>query len=340
MGHRKILGIVVPGVLLLVAAGWAAAWWFAAAAVERGIHAWIEDQRAMGNVVELRALTMGGFPLSIRATAEEATVGLQGVEWSGGTIVAEAPVWAPKRIALTLPGEQHLRVSPAGSVPVALTARGGGTGRVTIGDAGRPLEAVIALSDVTATPALVGVAPATIAALDVTLSQPAEPPASSHETGLAIVLGARDVRLPPGAHNPFGAPVETAYATLRVQGRPPAPEPDSLSAWSREGGTVEVDSLDVAWGPLKLALNGTLALDRDLQPQAAMTARVRGAQEALTALQGHFRPNELNMARAVVGMLARPDESGEPVVTAPVTIQSRAVFLGPLKVAAVPLIRW
>ena len=129
-------------------------------------------------------------------------------------------------------------------------------------------------------------------------------------------------------------------AVAALEAGAPQIHPEALAAWSQGGGTVEVDSAALDWGPLKLAMNGTLALDRDLQPTAAMTAEVRGAAQTLSALQDQLKPNELNIARTVVAMLARPDGDGEPVIKAPLTIQHRGLFVGPLKLAPVPVIQW
>jgi len=204
--------------------------------------------------------------------------------------------------------------------------------------AGQPVELWLGLTDLTAQP---DVAPLPIAALDLTARQPAEPPAGHTATGLSVAVAASGADLPEDIPGSLGRKVERALVSARVLGRPPRPEPASLSAWSREGGTVQLDNLLLDWGPLKLAMNGTLALDRELQPQAALTAEVRGAQAVLDAVQGQLRPKEVALARTMLSMLARPAEpGGEPVITAPVTVQNRALFLGPLKVAALPAVVW
>ncbi|HYG85710.1 MAG TPA: DUF2125 domain-containing protein [Azospirillum sp.] len=340
MTLSKRLTIAAAVLLLALAAAWSVAWWIVAGSVERGLLAWAEAQRAQGATVEIKDLTVGGFPLVVRASTGEARVAAQGLDWRGTGIVAEAPLWDSSRIDVTLPGVQHLRVTPNGGLPVELTAGNGGVGHVLVSETGIPLEGRLIFPGATLTPEVPGRPVFTAAGLEVTLSQPAEPPADHQQTGLGATLTVHEVQLPGASPAALGSVVHRAAVALRVQGRPPQIQPASLAAWSRDGGTVEMDSLALDWGPLKLALNGTLALDKELQPMAAMTAEVRGAAQALAAVQDQLRPNEMNVARSIVGMLARPDEDGEPVIKAPVTIQYRSLFVGPLKVASVPMIQW
>lgn len=337
MRTRKVIGSALLA-LAFAATAYSVWWWQAASAVERGVLAWIEEQRAAGTMVEHRGLSVTGYPLSIRATLEAPQLATRGAAWQGTRLVAEAPPWNHTRIALALPGEQRLTLAQPNQPPFDLRARGGGTGHVLLTLGGQPMELSLGFSDLVAQPDAL---PVPIATLDLTAAQPAEPPAGHTDAGLAVSATARGVMLPEEAPGSLGRQVERALVAARVMGSPPRPEPASLSAWSRDGGTVQLDSVALDWGPLKLAMNGTLALDSALQPQAALTAEVRGFQAVLDALQGVFRPKELAFARTMLTMLARPaGPGGEPVLTAPVTVQNQALFLGPLKVAALPPVVW
>lgn len=340
MRPTRRFGLAASLSLAVLGGAWAGAWWVAARGVESGVHDWVEAQRAQGIDVRFSALSLGGFPFALRATASDGAITARNLEWSGQAVVAEAPVWDPKTITLTLPGRQRLSIDAGGTnLPARLEAMGG-NGRVILGDDGQPVETVLTFADVAVTPMAPHATPAAVKTITLTLTRPTLPPADSQETGLSLAVSADGITLPPEAAA-LGAAMEKAEAVVRVQGRPPAPEPASLSAWSRNGGTVELERLAVNWGPMRLSLNGTFALDHDLQPQAAMTMEVRGAQETLTALQTLLKPKDVNMARTVLSMLSRPAaDDGKPVVTAPVTIQSRALFLGPLRVAAVPEVVW
>ncbi len=333
---RRLAFASVTAVAVAVA-GWGGAWFAAARTVEHGIRDWAETQRAHGVDVRFAALTMEGFPFAVRAVATDGAIATRAVQWQGTKVVAEAAIWSPSSIALTLPGPQRLTIdNGAGTTRLEAPA---GHGRVLLGADGQPVDATLTFADVTVAPAVPHSAPARVRTLSLTMTQPGQPPVDPQATGLTMALSADGITLPPEAAA-LGPAMERAEATVRVQGRPPAPEPASLSAWSNNGGTVELDRLAVNWGPVRLSVNGTFALDRQLQPEAAMTMEVRGAQQALTAVSAMLKPKEVNIARTVLAMLSRPAEDGEPVVTAPVTIQSRALYVGPMKVAAMPEVVW
>ncbi|WP_247872110.1 DUF2125 domain-containing protein [Azospirillum sp. TSO35-2] len=324
--------------VLLPVAAYTVWWWQAARAVENGLNVWIADQRANGAVVDHGGLAVGGFPLTLRAVLERPHMATRGAEWQGTRLVAEAPPWNPTTVALAFQGEQRLSVVQAGQPPVDLVAPDGGRGEAVWRLSGTLERLALRFTGLTAQVAGV---PMPVAALDVGATQPGQPPDGHGTAGLTVTLSADGLTLPDGAPVALGREVRRAELTLRVMGAPPRPEPASLSAWSRDGGTVEVDRLALDWGPLGAVLSGTLALDAQLQPQAALTAEVRGAPAVLDAVKPLMRPNEAAIARTVLTMLARPTgPNGEPVVTAPVTVQDRALFVGPLRVAAMPRVVW
>lgn len=330
----KVAGLLTA----LLCGGYGAWWWTAATTVERSVHAWIDQRRAEGALVEHRGLSVGGFPLALRATLDSPHFASRGIEWQGTVLMAESLPWQITRIALSLPGEHRLILAPAGQPPLDLLARGGGTGHAIWTPGGTVEQLRLSFTDLIAQQAT---GPVGVATLDVTASQPPEPPAGVATAGLSLDLTAAGLTLSDASPAALGRQVERATLSARILGQPPRPEPASLSAWSRQGGTVEVDRLALHWGPLRVALAGTLTLDGELQPQAALTAEVIGAQDAISAVQPLLRPNDVKMARSIVSMLARPTgPGGEQVLTAPVTVQSNSLFLGPLKVASVPRIVW
>ncbi|WP_244433870.1 DUF2125 domain-containing protein [Azospirillum sp. B506] len=335
---RRIATLLVLMVVLLPAFAYSLWWWQAARTVRDGVQSWVAEQQANGAVVSHGGLTVQGFPFTLRAELEKPHLATRGADWQGARLVAEAAPWNPTRIALTFPGEQRLSVVQPGQPPVDILAPNGGSGDVTMRMSGTLERLALRFSGLTAQ---VAGQPVPVAALDVTAAQPDRPPAERTAAGLTLTLTADGLTLPDGMPANLGREVKRTELTLRVMGNPPRPEPASLSAWSRDGGTVEVDRLALDWGPLAAVLSGTLALDSQLQPQAALTAEIRGAPAILDAVKPMMRPNEAAIAKTVLAMLARPTgPNGESVVTAPVTVQDRSLFVGPLRVAALPKLVW
>jgi hypothetical protein len=116
-----------------------------------------------------------------------------------------------------------------------------------------------------------------------------------------------------------------------------------LNKWTDAGGLIEVESLDLSWSPLRLRLNGSLALDRDLQPLAAFTANAEGYAETVDALteRGLVNPSDVMPVKLVLAALAkRPSDGGAPIITIPLTIQDRVLGIGPTRLVKLPEIIW
>jgi len=70
---------------------------------------------------------------------------------------------------------------------------------------------------------------------------------------------------------PLGDTIEAASLQGKFMGAlPPGDPPTALAAWRDSGGTLEIQRASLQWGALALELSGTLALDKDMQPIAAI----------------------------------------------------------------------
>jgi len=124
--------------------------------------------------------------------------------------------------------------------------------------------------------------------------------------------------------------------------RPGRPS-ESLAAWRDAGGVLQIQRFVANWGPLAITAEGTLALDRNLQPLFAGTANVRGYSEAIDALvqAGMMQPNQATGSKIALAAMVKPgDDGGPPAAKLPITIQDGFLFVGPLKLAQMPRIVW
>ena len=74
-----------------------------------------------------------------------------------------------------------------------------------------------------------------------------------------------------------------------------------------------------------------------------MTARITGFRETVDALvtAGRLRPRVAMTAKIVLGVLAKtPEDGGRPRITAPLSAQDGALYIGPVKLFDLPVIRW
>jgi hypothetical protein len=122
----------------------------------------------------------------------------------------------------------------------------------------------------------------------------------------------------------------------------PGPLLQALAAWRDDGGTVKIDRLAVDWPPLGLSGNGTLALDRDMQPILASSCAIRGLFDALDGLvrASLIKDQDARVIKLVLGLLSRRAADGVQELTVPVTVENRTLYVGPAALLKVPALVW
>ena len=105
--------------------------------------------------------------------------------------------------------------------------------------------------------------------------------------------------------------------------------------------TLELRSVAAKWGPLGLTGDGTLALDKEMQPVVALSLAISGFAETLDALvaSGLVDQKKAGLPRVILGALAR-NNNGTTSIKAPLTIQDGFLLIGPVKLLPVPPIDW
>lgn len=336
------IGLVSAAVVAAVAVLYGAYWLIVATALRDGVDDWIAARRAEGYAIVHDDLALGGFPFVARVGADGPVVTAPGAAWSwrGARAAAEIDPLRPSRLAVSVAGAQTVVV---GTGTGARTYRGdiGSLVADVAGTSGGLPAASLTVRglDLAATD---GSGAYAVGRLDVTGDS--DPAAGAGEATYALAVEAADLRLPPAAGLPLGERIEAATADARLIGTlEPAPWPAALAAWRDAGGTIEVARLDLRHGPLALEANGTLALDAEMQPVGAFTARFEGFFEAVEALSraGIIRRRDALTANLLLGALARrPDGGGPPVLSVPLTLQDRRLYAGPVPLVEVPPIAW
>ncbi|MGH6618809.1 MAG: DUF2125 domain-containing protein, partial [Alphaproteobacteria bacterium] len=157
-----------------------------------------------------------------------------------------------------------------------------------------------------------------------------------HENpALDVWLEAKIVTLGPPVQSPLGARLDEVGFSAAINGAlPDTFSKESVDAWRRDGGTVELALFHLAWGALDLHANGTMALDELMRPLGAVSAEIKGYGETLAALErAQILPRKTAAgSRLALDLLSRPDGSGGGrVVTIPVSAQNGALYLGPVR---------
>ncbi|HYD99252.1 MAG TPA: DUF2125 domain-containing protein [Alphaproteobacteria bacterium] len=328
--------------LLLPLAAYAVFWFVAAGRVRDGVDAWIAEQAGRGVAVNHAGLRVDGFPFWMRLRARDVSLAREdGLTLGTDGLLIETRPWDFARYAFKLEENQRLSWDDRGGrQPGSLTAREA-VGRFALAE-GRFQGGEATFSELK----LLRDQPEALGSLDrlaVGYQLPPQPPREGADPAFTVTLDGAGLLLPvevPG----LSRAVERVTAAATLKGVPPASlQREAVAAWSLDGGTVDVTNLAVAWGPLGLSGDGTLALDRELQPLAAATLKLVGAERLIDALAagGAVRAKDAPLIKLGLGFLTKPEgPNNTPTVTAPLAVQNGAVFLGPVKLATMPRVEW
>ena len=330
-------------VLVTVAIGYPAYWFYTASLSEALLQKWIEKQRPSGFTVNHRPVERSGFPFVVRLTlpAPEAANAEMGFSWRSEKLQLEFQPWDFRRFRLNALGPQQVQFKPSQDAANFTANTNGFEGVAVIGDSGALAALSIVLKEVRLTEAEQGQLMESGRIL-ADIRRPEKPPIAHTEPALEISLVAEHIKTAV-----VNAPIlGDTIANIRVKAEFLGPLDgdtliEAIPSWRQSGGTVEVHWLNLIWGGLDLRANGTVALDPELRPLGALTADIRGYEEALEALAEArlIRRDILPASRVTLNMLAKTSETdGRRVLTVPVNAQDGGLYLGPIKLAELPVL--
>lgn len=312
--------------LLATLAGAYTAYWFhAAGQVHKAVLAWADEKRAAGWQVRWTDLSMHGFPSRVAMRLREPALAAPGgAAWRAEALTAVSSPFDGDRVRIDAAGRHEIAAGfwhaeiTAATLTVDLTLA-----------SGRLREAAIAASGLAS--------PGGGTADSLTVS------AIPTEAGLSFSATATGFRLDEPSWTVLDPLIARAEVAGRIAG-PLAPGPltEAVERWSAAGGTVEVERLMLDWPPITLEADGTMALDPQMQPLAAFSAKVRGYGQLMDNLAraGIVEPGAAEAAKMLLALMAKPDSHGRPAVPVPLTVQSGRLWLGPAPVAQFPPLIW
>jgi hypothetical protein len=348
--RRPLLAVLaLAALLILAAAGYAGYWFYAVGQVRGGLADWAAARRAEGYAVSYAGPTITGFPFEIRVRLDQPmVVGRQKRwRWAGDGVEAVAAPWSYRRIVVRPLGHQTVSFPSREGKQEMVASAADAVVVVAFDSDGRFSDATLDAESLTvAVPDAPG--PLSAEQAHIELHLPDTPTAAAAGPGLppsaALSVRVQNLDLPEAAAGPLGSQLRwvTAYGQL-LGTLPPGSPAQALAAWRDAGGTLELKSFGLTWGPLQIEGNATVALDDALQPEGAGSSRIRGYAETIDALvaQGLIKPNNGMLAKAALGLLAKaPADGGPKVLTVPLTIQKRELYAGPIGLLHIPPIKW
>ena len=349
MRRKRLIALAVLPALLL--AGDFLYWRFAVNQLRAGFENWTTGVRASGWDIRHGAVTMSGWPEAATLRIENLTIATAGwtgknigglhirdIEWGTDAISIRIGLMRPDTMEVTSLGLHPLRLNAGPPIPISA---GDLHLRLTQRPHRPPSTMDIETMDIEAD-ALAGGIPGfglvTIGHLsghaDLRLN------AGRDQAAVLFSVSAQPLTLPDGMHWDLGPEIDE----LAVDGVLNGPSPlhgqslaEQATSWRDAGGSLELHRLTIGWGQARLDATATLALDEDLQPMGAGTAKITGYGAALDALAAKavLSRSAAQAAKAVLSLLATTPDDGQPEeVEVPLTLQFRT-----LSVRQVPLVR-
>jgi len=331
--------IVLPltGAFLVALIAYAAYWHYMAGMLRDQLSPWTQARASEGYTIHWDDAAIGGFPGAFRFDFTNLSFGTLRpvpVAMNAGRASAWAMPWNLKHWEFTTPGGARV-IDPSGNTGFDIRRVDG-----AVDVEGRFVAAV----DVTAVDLTgLGLALGTkIGNAEAHVELPATPPQSHTDTALGLSLQLSNATLPMAVPG-FGNTLSGFSFVAQLKGAlPPGQIVPALTHWRDDGGTIELQSLRLRWGSLLVDASGTLALDQALQPEGAFSAVITGQDAAIEVAvkTGALKPSDAGAAKVVLGLLARPNGTGDRAITLPMTIQRQQLYLGPAKLATIPPVPW
>jgi hypothetical protein len=329
------------GVVLVIGIGaYSAYWWIAAGKIKEAAAAWQEAQRAQKIDATWQKLRVAGYPLSFRLEASNFSLkdGASNppVELAAPSLSASLRPWNFRNFSLYAPDGLNVALGGAAAPLAKLDAQHGSAAIALADDGGAAIWLSVYQTKATAIAALGA------RAVHAWLTLPPGVSTTHTDTGIGFALEVEDLGL-PAAPPGFTATVDDIGFGVTLMGEFPAgPLRQAATQWRDNGGTAELDHLDLRWGDMQINGSGTLALDNDLQPIGGLSGGVSGFDQLLSGLvaAGRIKASDARVARLALALMAKTGPDGRPEIAASLTIQNGEMYLGPAKLGPAPRIDW
>lgn len=337
-GRRWLAGLLL--LLVLLVAGHALLWHLATRRLEAGLALWAEARRAQGWRIAHAAPQPGGWPFAATLRladfqASGATASLPGgLDWQAEALELRLALPEIGRLQVAALGRQRLRLGGA-EIPFAADRL---TAILPLTEGVPPDSATIEASQLR-----LGAGPGGLLVTRAQADLATQEGALAGEPALRLSARLEEVTLPEGA--PLGRALQEAQLQARLNGPvpPTAPLHRRAASWRDAGGTLEVTSLSLRWGPVAASAAATLALDADLQPMGAGTLRLAGADAAIDPLAraGLVPAGSAGLLRGLLPLFARPDpQGGPPILELPLTLEDRRLAAARMPILRLPPLSW
>jgi hypothetical protein len=305
---------------------------------------WVAGEQAKGAKITPATVSIGGYPFAFSVKLKDISLAWpNGFAFSSQNLELRDRPWALRSFKVDATGGFEIAL-PAGTARPPLIFDGETLkGHAAFGDTPMPLAMDLTADTVSASTTSAESAPPsremTVTTVEFDGTRPTVTPAADTDIAYDLSLKLMGISAPALDNNPLGSRIDQAAIHVQLLGKPPAAWDDAgLRAWREAGGTVNLNAVSVQWGQLGLSGNGTLALDKDMQPEGAFTTHLAGYEQAIDSLAaaGWIKLSAASIAKLALGVASHPGSDGKPSVDTPLSIQNRRISAGAIKLGQMP----
>jgi hypothetical protein len=339
MRRNRIIALVA-GLIIIAYSGW---WWLTAHTLMGRIDQWIAAEQGKGAKITPTAVSVGGYPFAFAVKLTNVSLTWPGgFGFSGQSLKLRNRPWSLRAFKVNATGGFEITL-PAGTTRPALVLDGETLkGHANFQDTAMPVAMDLTADTVSASTSTAD-GPAsrelTVATVEFDGTRPTTAPAADTDVAYDLSLKLIDLSAQALEGNPLGATIGQTALHVQLLGIPPAQWDDAgIKAWRDAGGTVNLNAFSLQWGQLAISGTGTLALDKEMQPEGALTTHLTGFEQALDSLAaaGWMKLGTASLAKLALGITSHPGPDGKASVDTPLTIQNRRISAGAIKLGQVP----
>lgn len=338
------LKILVSAVLVVVL-GYSFFWYYMAGELEDRIEAWVSGQKSRGLSIRYDDLEINGFPYRMELRLIKLKVirtgqGKTPILMTSPQITLVAFPWKLNHGVIIGEGGT-LRIGNRRKPDLTMTL-GKIRASVLIDFASRQFQqASLIIEKVTWTTGQTSgkSTPSEAHQIKLHLLRPA-PSVDGSEMELPVQVKlygeAQDViaqEIPVGI---FGKKADQVKIDLQLQGESlPTYTLDSLAEWRDKGGTLTVNTFEIRSGEMDIELDGEVALDMDMKPLGAFSAKIHGIDHivGILAQLAEFQMPPANMILEELTRMNQPEGAGDrKAMDLAISLQGGLLFLGPIPV--------
>lgn len=338
MRYAALFGALVAGLL-----AYSAYWFSLAARIETGVAEWVDARRAEGVNVTFDTLEVTGFPYRMQPEFTNLRI-------SGGTGMVDGGTWEVHTGSLSanvLPYDlNHIVVRLPAPLDILLMRPEQAPDTYRLVPENALASVVIAPEPESRLAVDVAGGTLTGTGIDGTVTM--------GRTQLHARRGNPDIDTPPlfeisaridGLVYPgfsgsaLGESVTHLALTAGITGAmPPQLDKAGVRQWRDAGGGVQISALEIDWGPLDMTAAGSLALDDETRPTGSLTTKINGYEDLVNALRtaGQLSQAEARAANTALAIVALAAGGPRGTLSLPLILQDGHIFLGPVRIAALP----